>query len=229
MDIYAISDLHLSFMNDKPMSVFSDNWKNHDLVIKQNFERLVKDDDLVLICGDVSWGMDLTDSYPDLAFVNDLPGKKILVQGNHDYYWKSTTKLNTMYDNMFFLKNDCRRVGDFFICGTRGWLCPNDTMFTKHDLKIYNRELGRLKCSLDCAARQGATDIIVMLHFPPTNNRREPSGFTELIRQYNVSTVLYGHLHTEASFGASRIGVWDGTRYMLTSADYLKFSPVKLT
>ncbi len=228
--IFAIGDLHLSFGLDKkkPMDVFGNKWAGHYETIKNNWEANVCKEDLVLVPGDVSWAMTEKEFEKDAEFIHLLPGKKVIMGGNHDFWWSSTTKLNNMYEDMFFLKNTCYEYEEgFFICGSRGWICPNDSNFTAHDLKIYKRELIRLKMSLDCAMRNNANRIIIMLHFPPFNDRREKTGFVEIIEQYPVCAVVYGHLHGDRCKTAVS-GDIDGITYRLVSADSIKFNPIRV-
>lgn len=228
MGLYAIGDLHFSFASPKPMDIFGEQWKEHDKRIMENWKKIIGPEDTVLIPGDISWGMRLTDAAADLDIIDSLPGRKVLLPGNHDYWWKSSSKLAGHYPGMKFLKNDASVWKDWFLCGARGWTCPNDTAFTAEDEKIYRRELIRLRLSLDCAMGQGAEKILVMLHFPPVNEKHEPSGFTELFSQYPVKEVVYGHLHGETSHRMALEGEREGIRYHLTSSDYLDFCPKRI-
>ncbi len=228
MSFFAISDLHLSFFKDKPMDIFGDNWKNHHIKIKDNWLEVIGNDDFVLVPGDISWAKTLEEFKPDVEFIHSLPGKKIFISGNHDYWWGSTAALNEMYDDMVFMKNSYIPFDDFALCGTRGWLCPNDTFFTPHDEKIYLREAGRLERSLNMAVLDGFKKIMVMNHYPPTNDKKENSLFVDIIKKYPVEKVIYGHLHGENSFYSSFQGIVDGIEYILVSADYLNFMPVKI-
>ncbi|MDR1066556.1 MAG: metallophosphoesterase [Clostridiales bacterium] len=230
MALYAISDLHLSFDQPKAMDVFGAEWRDHHLRIAENWRETVSDADTVLLAGDTSWAMRQRGADADLRFIADLPGKKILVQGNHDYWWDSTARLNATYnDALTFIKNSFAAYDDkTAICGSRGWICPNDKLFTPHDEKIYKREVARLARSLEMASSAGFGEIIVMLHYPPTNDKKEPSGFTELIDQYPVKCVVYGHLHGSACFYAGFMGLRKNARYFLTSCDFLKFCPMKI-
>lgn len=226
MSLFAISDLHLSLAKNKPMDVFGDNWKDHHIKIKENWLKIISDEDTILIPGDISWAINMVDAKQDLDFINELPGRKILLQGNHDYWWSSVSKLNYAYPEMYFIKNDFTVYEDKAICGTRGWLCPNDTYYTAQDKKIYDRELLRLKMSLDAAVTAGYEEIYLLTHYPPTNDRMDSSGFTEIYKQYSgVKKVIYGHLHGSNSFNSSLKGIVDGVEYSLVSADYLDFVP----
>lgn len=225
MSLYAMSDLHLSHFNPKPMDIFDPVWENHTEKILSRWNETVSPNDTVLVPGDVSWAARLSEARQDLDFISGLNGKKIMLPGNHDYYWNSTQKLNEMYDNMFFLKNSFYDYNGIALCGTRGWLCPNDTKFTDHDMKIYQREAGRLERSLKMAADKGYKDFIVLLHFPPTNDKGEKSDFVDIIARYSPKKVVYGHLHGRDKYSNSLMGMVDGTEYILVSADYLQFKP----
>ncbi len=228
MSIYAISDIHLGFFNDKTMDMFGQKWEQHTEKVKKNWIEQIKDDDLTLVPGDISWGTRLEEADVDLKWLDALPGKKVVVSGNHDYWWASTSLLNNRYKTIHFLRNSHFMYGGFAICGSRGWLCPNDTEFTSHDEKIYRREALRLKMSLDSAVRAGAEKIIVMLHYPPTNDKKEPSAFTEIINEYGVKTVVFGHLHGNERSKRALSGVVDGVSYNLVSADCINFKPIEL-
>mgnify|MGYP001608164671 FL=1 len=195
MALWAISDLHLSINSDKPMDIFGDKWSNHNEKIKKNWISKVSADDTVLIAGDISWSMNISDGVEDLDWIHELPGEKILIKGNHDYWWSGITKLNALYDDMNFIQNNFFSYKDFAICGTRGWNCPGNTRFTTHDEKIYNREIIRLRISLDEAVKKGYNKFIVMLHYPPTNDTFEETELIRVIKEYNVCKVIYGHLH----------------------------------
>lgn len=227
MALFAISDLHLSFYKHKPMDVFGSNWFEHPKKIRENWLKKITEKDTVLIPGDISWGKNYEELYPDMEFIKGLTGKKIFIMGNHDYWWNSTSRLNGMYgkDDMLFLKNNYTVYDDWAICGTRGWICPNDIYYTPHDEKIYKREVKRLRLSLESAVGAGLEKIIVIFHFPPTNDKKENSLFIDVLKEYNVKKVFYGHLHSKECFDFSFKGVVDDIEYNLISADYLDFSP----
>ena len=225
MALFAISDLHLALSGDKPMSVFGENWNNHDENIKRNWIEKIKEQDTVLIAGDISWSMNIEDGIRELQWINELPGNKIIIKGNHDYWWSSITKLNKMYDNMHFIQNNYYTYKDYAICGTRGWICPGGESFTEHDKKIFDRELNRLRLSLDGAVSAGYKKFIVMLHYPPTNDKFIQSGFTEIFQEYGVEKVIYGHLHGPFHYKVLN-GNLDGIQYIITSCDYLNFEPL---
>ncbi len=228
MSIYALSDLHLSFTADKPMSIYGEAWKDHEEQIKNNWTRLVTPEDTVLIPGDISWGLKPDEATEDLAWVAALPGKKVLVKGNHDLWWTSISRLNSLYPDMYFLQNTCYVAEGWHICGCRGWICPEDPDFTQHDDKIYKRELLRLRMSLDAAVKAGAERILAMLHYPPTCGGLEKSGFTEVFKEYGVKQVIYGHLHGPEGQMKCLRGLHDGTLYRLVACDYVGCKPVLL-
>ena len=226
--IYAIADLHLSLDSDgrlaKPMDVFGGRWENHHEKISENWKKIVSDEDTVILTGDFSWAMRSFEN--DFKFLTALPGKKILVRGNHDYWWNATTRLNELDENVFFLQNNFCRIEGFHICGTRGWLCPEDSGFEPSDQKIYNREVTRFKNSLDMAMGDGAKDIIACLHYPPGIGNKK-SGFVSLIENYPVRKVVFGHLHGDDAKHYP-LKSTDKTEFYLTSADFLNFCPVKI-
>ena len=148
MSLYAIGDLHFATAVDKPMDIFGENWKNHEDRIIKNWRETVREDDTVLIVGDTSWGINLEQAKYDLDKINELPGTKIFIKGNHDYWWTTVTNLNKMYDNMYFLQTNYYEYKDYAICGGRGWICPNDIKFDENDEKIYRREENRIKISI---------------------------------------------------------------------------------
>ena len=212
------------------MYIFDEVWKNHTEKIWLNWKETVSDNDTVIVNGDLSWGMNMDEVRPDLEFISKLNGKKIFIQGNHDYFWNSTAKLNTLYDNMFFLKNNFAKYENYAICGTRGWVCPGDTRYTDHDEKIYLREVGRLKLSINSALKNGYSgeNIIAVMHYPPTNDKCESSLFLEVFNDCNIKRVIYGHLHGANKYKNSLIGNVNGINYSLVSADYLNFKPIKI-
>ncbi len=228
MALFVISDLHLSISSDKPMNVFGEHWQDHHMKIENNWKENVQEEDTILIPGDISWAMTLEHAKEDLEWINKLPGRKILLKGNHDYWWSSINKLNSMYHKMDFLQNNYYLYEDIAICGTRGWICPNDNKFTEHDIKIYDREINRLKLSLDQAVKNNHSSIFVITHYPPTNDQKEPSEFTKLYEFYGVKKVFYGHLHGEESFKVGLMGNINGVNYYLTSCDYIDFKPLRI-
>lgn len=230
MKIYAIGDLHLSFNNniDKPMDKFGPGWENHPDRLKENWQKLVDDEDLVLIPGDISWGMKLEEAMDDLEWIHNLPGIKVISKGNHDLWWGRITYLNTLYDDVVFLQNDCYYLEDenIVIAASRGWPYPGSDEYTEHDEKIYARELGRLKLGLDAAVKKAPdADIYVCLHYPPTGPSGRETDFTKLLEEYGVKRCIYGHLHGENAYETGIKGMLRGTEYTLVSLDYLNAVP----
>ena len=233
MKIFAIGDLHLSFGEDveKPMDIFGERWVNHAEKLKEKWVATVSPEDIVIICGDISWGLRLEEAAADFAWIKELPGKKVLFKGNHDLWWQSTGKLNKLYgdEEMVFVQNgtyiteiDGRKIA---ICGSRGWICPGQEGFSQDDKKIYDREILRLRMSFD-EGKKAEPDIIVgVLHFPPTNDKLQDSEFTRIMSEYGVTTCVYGHLHGRDAFKNGLQGIFNGVRYELMSLDYLEAQP----
>ena len=233
MKVFAIADLHLSFTGaldvvgwdnheHKPMADLDCAWHDHARRIYENWRLLVREEDIVLVPGDISWAMRLAEANTDLSFLGLLPGQLVCVQGNHDYWWQSIAQVRAAAPrNVRFIQNDSVQLEGLTICGSRGWLCPNSANFTEEDDKIYRRELIRLENSLQSA---GDCPSLVMMHYMPTNEKHEYSGFIELLQKYQVSRAVYGHIHS----GACRYRLPDeawGIKFYLTSADWLDFSP----
>jgi predicted phosphohydrolase len=230
MKVFAIGDLHLAGGTGKTMDRFGDHWRNHDKKIFDAWERSVSDDDLVLVVGDTSWAMRMEDALPDLARIGNMPGRKLLVKGNHDFWWGSMSKMSRLFHpSIAVLNANAVIVNRIAVAGTRAWVCPNDSHFEEADVKIYERELGRLRTALGMLrGRQSEFDaLIVALHYPPTNAAHEPSGFTELIDAYAADACVYGHLHGDDIAGALT-GLRNATRYSLVSADAADFAPVEI-
>lgn len=227
MALYAISDLHLAFTTDKPMDIFGAKWLKHDEKIKENWIKKITDEDTVLIAGDISWSMRSDESKVDLDWIDALPGKKIISKGNHDYWWGGISKLNRMYENTKFLQNNFYTYEDYAICGSRGWILEGSDRFTEKDKKIFDRELIRLKLSLDKAKEAGYENIVVMIHYPPMNEKRENSAFTNLFKEYGVKKVIYGHLHGPSLANVLN-GEHEGIEYLMTSCDFLDFDPKRI-
>jgi len=226
MRIYAIADLHLSLASEKPMDVFGEAWRDHTNQIERNWRDVVQKDDLVLIPGDISWAMQLLAALPDLAFIGGLPGNKILLRGNHDYWWSAIGRVRAaLPEGMRALQNDSFVVGGVGVCGSRGWLCPGSSNFTADDEKIYLRELDRLTLSLRSLPE--AETKIAMLHYPPFSDKDRSSGFTELLERAGVSIAVYGHLHGEANRYAFE-GERNGVYYHCVAADKLGFMPKRI-
>lgn len=225
MKVFAISDLHLSAKADKPMNIFGGNWNNHFDKIKEDWQNKISDDDIVLMSGDFSWAMTLNDAMFDFDAMKGLKGKKVMIKGNHDYWWSSISRIRERMDNNFYiLQNDSIKIGEYVICGSRGWSTPGSIDFNSSDEKIYLREAERFRLSLK-AAEKLKTDgdkLICMIHFPPFNAKRESSVFTELFENYKVDKVIYGHLHGKESRTDLVINK-NGIEYFLTSCDKLDF------
>lgn len=238
MSVFAIGDLHLSFgeVVEKPMDIYGGQWINHTKKVKENWEQLVKETDTVIIPGDISWGLRLSEAMADLMWIDQLPGQKVLLKGNHDLWWNSISKLSKLAESLHFVQNQCYAGSDFVVCGSRGWICPGESGFSAQDRKIYERELGRLKLSLDAgkrvrdkAAEEGQElTLIGALHFPPTNEKLESSGFTELFEEYGATKVIFGHLHGVEAFKNGLQGYKGNVEYLLTSCDKLACTPLKL-
>lgn len=228
MSIFAIGDLHLSTAPDteKPMDVFGDRWFNHAERIKENWQATVSENDTVIVAGDISWGLKLEEAAYDLEWVDRLPGRKILLKGNHDLWWTGINKLNSMYDSIRFLQYDSVQVENIWICGSRGWITPDDDNFTEADEKIYNRELLRLEASLK-SAPEGA-EIIGFLHYPPAARINAFSGFMQKFDDFGVKEVYYGHIHGEDGIRGAMQGNYHGISYRLISADCLNCKLLKI-
>jgi len=221
MKIYAISDLHISTNTNKPMDVFGGNWVNYLEKIHQDWKEKVSEDDLVLIGGDISWAMNIEEAKPDIESLSHLKGKKIIIKGNHDYWWSGIGKVrDIMPENFFALQNDSIRFDGVVICGSRCWSVPGSPDFTEQDNKIYLRETERLKLSLKSAQkiRQEGDKLIALIHYPPFNVKRDGSAFTDIFEEYGVDVVVYGHLHGK-SVRADKLVVKNGIKYYLTSCD----------
>lgn len=228
MNVYAISDLHLSKANPKPMDIFGYGWTDHWNKIRCNWLDSVDEEDIVLIPGDISWAMTLNEAMPDIMDIAEMPGKKIFTRGNHDYWWESPSKIRKILpDGIHTIQNDFFDAGEFFVCGTRGWMLPGDDRFQVSDQKIYKRELVRLELSLQNASKLSGKPIIVMIHFPPFNEKNETSDFIEIMKKYNVIICVYGHLHGE-SLRNVREGFYNGIEFSMVSCDYLDFKLKKI-
>lgn len=208
------------------MDIFGDNWIDHAGQIRANWLAQIGSEDLVLIPGDISWALHLEEARADLEWLEALPGTKVVLRGNHDYWWVTLKKMKKAYPALHFLQNNAFIHGDTAVCGTRGWLCPGDQGFDEaQDHKIYQRELIRLRLSLEEGARADKP-IIAMIHYPPCSLKQESSGFTALFEEFGVKLVLYGHVHNQ--FDSIFEGERNGVTYRLVSSDYLRFSPLRL-
>ena len=234
MAIYVIADLHLSFSQDKPMSIFGENWEGHSEKIKNNWISKVKPEDTVVLPGDFSWAMYLQDTYKDFEYLNSLPGKKLLLKGNHDYWWTTVTNMrNFLEENKFknidFIYNNSYLVENKILTGTRGWNLTD----SEENEKMLNRECIRLKLSIDYGINKFGNDkeIIVFMHYPPISKAGLSNGYTrkyiEILKEYGVKKCYYGHLHG-SSHNEAIEGNVNGIEFYLVSSDYLNFNLVKV-
>jgi len=225
--LYAIGDLHLCLGAPKPMDIFGGAWLGYMDKLKEGFSGITSEDTTVLL-GDLSWALDLNESRPDFAWINQIPGRKILLKGNHDYWWSTVTKFDKFcaengFDNLNILNNNCYEYDGWAICGTRGWFFEEDRG-GEHDEKIFRRELIRLETSLKAA---GEKSKLVFLHYPPRYKGYECKEILDLLARYEVRRCFYGHLHG-ASHKLAMEGLWDNVEYRLVSSDYLGFKPFKV-
>lgn len=224
MRIFAIADLHLPGGDVKPMDVFGSQWENHFERISRDWRARVQADDVVLIPGDTSWAMQLDAALPDLSQIGALPGRKVLLRGNHDFWWSSLSRLRAALPEQFYaLQNDAMLLSGVLFAGTRGWVCPGGPGETAQDRKIYEREVQRLSLSLRDARRLSKeAPIVAMLHFPPFPEPAAPTELTRLLSEYGVEYAVYGHLHG-ASTARAFCGTLENVRYQLVSCDALDF------
>ncbi len=223
MALFAISDLHLSLGTDKPMDIFGTNWQDYESKLKNNWESIVNDDDVVILNGDNSWATYIQNAEADFYYINSLPGRKIMSKGNHDYWWTTMNKQVNFcrekgFNTISFLQNNHYMYGSVAICGTRGWqITKNDD----EDKKIHNRELQRLELSLKSSASSNPDEIVAALHYPPDEK------FVSLLVKYGVKTCVYGHLHGRAHKNAIN-NISCGIKFCLVSCDFLQFNPFKI-
>lgn len=227
MALYAIGDFHLALGMDKPMDVFGEKWANHEAKLKSAFSALT-DDDVTVLCGDLSWAMSMESAREDFLFVNSLPGKKLIIKGNHDYWWSTAAKAERFFaengiDSIGIIHNNFFPYGDYALCGTRGWFFEEEKG-GEHDKKIMRREIMRLEASLNAA---GDREKLVFLHYPPVFLNYECPEILELLKKHNVRLCCYGHIHGKACRCAFN-GWKNGTEYRLVSADFVNFTPVML-
>lgn len=234
MSIYTIGDLHLSFSQNKPMNIFGDNWNGHADKIRKNWMEKVNKEDFVVLPGDFSWAMYLKDTYKDFEYLEKLPGNKILLKGNHDYWWSGLSKMNEYlkennFNNINFLYNNSYLVEDTIIAGTRGWNLTD----SEDNEKMLNRECIRLKLSLEDGVNKFGRnkEIIVFMHYPPISKAGISNGYTKkyisIMKEYGVKKCYYGHLHGTSHSEAIEGNV-DGIEFYLVSSDYLDFDLVKV-
>lgn len=228
MALYAIGDLHLSLASDKPMDVFGSGWANYVERIREGFSAL-HEDDVTVLCGDLSWAMGLEESLQDFRFIDALPGKKLIIKGNHDYWWNTAAKMRRFFaenglETLSVLHNDCALYGETALCGTRGWFYEEDAAAGSHNDKVLRRELGRLETSLKAA---GEREKLCFLHYPPIYQGYRCEEVLALLKQYGVKRCCYGHLHGPAHRLAVR-GMAEGMEFTMVSADFLGFRPKKI-
>lgn len=227
MALYAIGDLHFSPQNSKPMDIFG--WGNHKEKIFADWIARVSADDVVIIAGDISWAMKYEEATENLDEINALPGKKVLLKGNHDFWWQSVSKMQKAYPSLFFLQNNSYVDDQYVIFGTRGWDLPGSKDFTESDQKIFDREKARLHLSLNSSVEDTLEQVrIVTMHYPPVLENAGGSDITAIVEQNNIAHFLYGHLHGADSFKNVFEGNHQGTEYHLVSADYLDFKLKKI-
>ena len=224
MALYAIGDLHLCLGAPKPMDVFGGAWVGYMDKLKEGMS-VIKEDDTTILLGDLSWAIDLPNAKADFAWINEIPGRKIILKGNHDYWWSTAAKFKKFcaengFENMHILNNNSFEYGDWAICGTRGWFFEEERS-GQHDEKVFKRELIRLETSLKAA---GQKPKMVFLHYPPRYKGYECREILDLLEKYEVRRCFYGHLHG-GSHKLAMEGLWDGVEFRLVAADYIGFKP----
>ena len=238
MSLYTIADLHLSTLpsTNKSMEVFGRRWDNYMERLAANWRHLITDDDTVVIPGDISWAISLSEATSDFLFLSALPGKKIIGKGNHDFWWATMNKHREFFDknnisNIEFLFNNAHVVEDFIVAGTRGWFFDEDAMTVQNNAdfdKIVNRENGRLKASLDSAhalsLENPGKETVVFMHFPPYRAERAVDSTVSILKEYGVKRVYYGHIH--GSYSDPPYEIYEGIKFQIISADYLGFTPL---
>ncbi len=227
MALYAIGDLHLCLGAPKPMDIFGGNWVGYMEKLKSGLS-VIKPDDTTVLLGDLSWALDLSQAKEDFSWIDQIPGRKIILKGNHDYWWSTAAKFyafceNQGFSNQYILHNNHYEFDGWAICGTRGWFFEEDRSGT-HDEKVFRRELMRLEASLQSA---GDLPKLVFLHYPPRYKGYECGEILSLLNKYDVRRCFYGHLHG-ASHALAMEGLWDGIEFKLVSADRLNFQPLQI-
>ena len=227
MALYAIGDLHLSFGADKPMDVFGGRWVGYVDKLREGLS-VIRPEDTTVLAGDLSWALDLEHAREDFAFISAIPGRKIILKGNHDYWWSTAAKFYRFceengFENLYVLNNNCWFYGQTALCGTRGWFYEEDKQGT-HDEKVFRRELGRLETSLKAA---GEHEKLCFLHYPPKYTGYVCQEILELLQRYGVTACYYGHLHAE-SIRLAFQGRDHGVDFRLVSADYVNFKPQQI-
>lgn len=230
MALYAIGDFHLSFTVHKPMDVFGMEWKKHTEKIRTNWLKMIKPDDTVVITGDHSWGRNLDECMADLEYIMALPGKKILLRGNHDMFWdaKKTERLNQAFaGRLEFLQNNFYTYEDYALVGTKGY-CDEGRDMPEQLEKLLSREETRLRMSFELAKAAGYQEYVMFLHYPPTSIYETESRFTRMAEEYGAEKVIYSHCHGRKRYGDSIRGYKNGIEYKLVSSDYLGFKPERI-
>jgi uncharacterized protein len=231
MAIFGISDLHLSFSTDKPMHVFGEHWRGHDEKMAAAWDAMIGPDDVVLCPGDLSWAMTLPEAEKDLAWIAARTGRmKVLTRGNHDYWWSAIGKVRkALPASLVALQNDAVDLGDVVVCGSRLWACPGALDFGPDDEKIYLREIGRLRASLEAGQRMAAgRTLVAAIHYPPFSADRRDTEFSKLLEEFRVALCVYGHLHGKRAHRTAFEGERGGVHYRLIACDRLEFAPVKV-
>jgi predicted phosphohydrolase len=227
MGVFAIGDLHLSSQG-KSMDIFGSQWEDHQKQLSKKWQQTIRPEDTVLIAGDLSWAMKLQDAIADLEWIGRLPGTKILIRGNHDYWWSSRNKVNSVLPKgMIAINASAWNRGDLSVVGTRGWSIPGVSRSDENDDRIYLREVNRLRIGLDQVPRDEDRKIVAMLHYPPLTKTTPHSGFTELLESFRVSVCVYAHLHGEDQRLAFQ-GPQNSVNYVFVACDYLDFQPFRL-
>lgn len=231
MKVFAISDLHLSGLMEKPMDIFGEGWEGHFEKIKTDWQKKVSEEDIVLIGGDTSWGMKLEEGLFDVRSLSSLKGMKVFIRGNHDYWWSGITRVRAgAPDHTFrFLQNDCVRIGKYVVAGSRGWACPGSADFSEHDMTLYKREAERFRLAFAQVknVRQEGDELIALIHYPPMGVKREDTLFTRLFEENGVNKVVFGHLHGSGYYPLRTEK--NGITYYLTSCDKTKFSLTEIS
>lgn len=229
--IYAIADLHLDITKEKDMSVFGGNWDNYEEKIFTKWQKKIDSDDLVLIPGDISWALKLEDVIKDLNRIENLNGRKIILKGNHDYWWNSLKKLNSLgYKTIDFMQNNSFIYNNSIIVGTRGWESRDTKGFDETDEKVFARELLRLELSIQSGLKfiDKDKEIIAIMHYPPFDKKLIPNEFELIFKKYNIKKVIYGHIHgNQAKYMPNTI--INDIRYYCVSGDLIDFDPILIT
>ncbi len=228
MSLYVLGDPHLSLGVDKPMDIFG-GWGNYVERIEKNWRETVAADDTVLLAGDISWGMKLEETLEDFRFIDSLPGKKLILKGNHDYWWDTKTKIERFFEqnqirDISVLFNNAYLVDGIAVCGTRGWFYDAQGA---QDAKVINREVGRLKMSIE-AAKKLDGEVIVFLHYPPVFGGKECLEIMNVLLEYGISKCYYGHVHGRKAHSMATVGNYRGIEFKLIACDYTQFKPIRV-